>query len=72
MRNGTQKTYGTAPATTRRSWSSRRRSTILSTPDNQPLFLMMTPFAPHGPATPYPTDKGSFADSPGMATPVVQ
>ena len=63
--------YGTAPAhcTTGAGAAREARQFILSTPDDQPLFLMMTPFAPHGPATPYPTDKGSFATLPAWRPP---
>lgn len=33
---------------------------VKSTPDDDPLFLMFTPYAPHEPFTPAPRDKGSW------------
>ncbi len=41
----------------------RAKRFVRNTPTEVPLFLMVTPFAPHGPSTPAPRHDGSYADA---------
>ncbi len=42
---------------------------IASTPPSQPFFVYLTPYAPHDPSVPHPTDIGSYANHPDWRPP---
>jgi len=64
--------FGSAP----RAYSTdvlRRRAVgfIRNAARDEPIFLMVTPFAPHGPATPAPRHQGDYASTPVPLGPAV-
>ena len=63
--NGVTRTYGSAEADYSTTViTDKAGSFIASTPPSQPLFLYFTPFGPHEPAKPHPSDVGTFASLP--------
>ena len=59
--NGTVTSYGAAPADYSTDvLTTKAEQFIASTNPRQGLFLYLTPFAPHAPATPAPGDVGAF------------
>jgi arylsulfatase A-like enzyme len=68
--NGVSVVYGKAPndySTT--VFTPKATAFITSTPPEQPLFLLFTPYAPHDPSTPAPADVGKFASFPNWRPP---
>jgi arylsulfatase A-like enzyme len=49
--------------------ASKATQFIWATPTEQPLFLLFVPYAPHAPATPYPSDVGVYATVPKWRPP---
>jgi arylsulfatase A-like enzyme len=68
--NGDTRDYGFAEADYSTPLiAAKAAEFIASTPVSQPLFLYFTPFGPHQPATPHPSDIGSFASFPPQRPP---
>lgn len=68
--NGVSVAYGKSPndySTT--VFTPKATAFITSTPPDQPLFLLFTPYAPHDPSTPAPADVGKFASFPNWRPP---
>ena len=68
--NGVSVAYGKSPndySTT--VFTPKATAFITSTPRDQPLFLLFTPYAPHDPSTPAPADVGKFAAFPNWRPP---
>jgi N-acetylglucosamine-6-sulfatase len=62
--------YGTKPADYSTDVIAKyARSEINSTPFDQPLFLFVSTFAPHGPPTPAPRDVGTIGKGPNRWPP---
>jgi len=68
--NGTVVHYGTRTEDYITDVLSRLATDFIrATPADQPLFLYFTPTAPHGPATPHPSDVGRYANYPNWRPP---
>ena len=68
--NGVTTAYGASAAEySTTSVGQMAEQFISSTPSTRPLFLMYTPFGPHNPATPEPTDIGTAASIPDFRPP---
>jgi N-acetylglucosamine-6-sulfatase len=68
--NGVLTTYGTSPQHYSTNVLSQAAVQFIgSTPANQPLLLLFTPFGPHNPATPAAPDIGSFSSFPPWRPP---
>ena len=62
--------YGSTPSEYSTSVVARRAvDFIQSVPDTLPIFLLVTPFTPHAPATPAPQDVGSCSSLPKFRPP---
>jgi N-acetylglucosamine-6-sulfatase len=62
IENGTQVSYGGAPADYATDVLARKAIRFLRRPNDRPFFLVFAPFAPHNPATPAPRHVGAFAN----------
>ena len=68
--NGTVTSYGAAPADYSTDVLTTKAEQFISgTNPRQGLFLFLTPYAPHGPATPAPVDVGRFSSIPPWRPP---
>jgi arylsulfatase A-like enzyme len=63
-------TYGGSPADYSTDVLARYADHFIrDAPDNRPLFLYFTPYAPHAPSTPPPRYDGLFSNEPGLRLP---
>jgi arylsulfatase A-like enzyme len=68
-----RESFGTQPADYSTDVLARNAAAFIrSTPPSVPFFLMVTPYAPHGPPIAAPRHQGDFADAPVALAPSVR